>query len=594
MNYDKRESVEEIYKWDLTTRYKTDTDWEKDYKKINKKYNIITQYQGNILSSADNLLEALDTYFDIKSSILKLYTYANCKLDQNLENQEYTLMLNKALSLYYKYAEVSSYLKPEILKGTKTTLNKYLKSTKLKKYKFYLSNLLRQKEHTLTEREEMIISKLASTSNLNEDISQILTNGIINYGKVIVDGVETELTNSNYRRIITNTNRDTRKDAYNKMTSNLKTYESLYGMNLASNMKFVKNLSEVYNYNTVLEMDLYDSNIPKEVVTNLYDTVETRLDVLRKYMLMIKKELALEELEYFDIRAELVNSDLSFTIEEAKMLLTNSLSILGEDYIKILNRAFDERWIDFGAYKGKTSSIYATGNYQNNPLILTSYLGKFQDVSTLAHELGHAINFELSKEQNYHDWNVDILTAEVASLTNEILFSDYIIKQSKDKTLKLTAIYNLLQTIQDNLFDASIEGKFENIIYDKLEQGQEVNAEIFNETIYNIRKEYYGESVKLDDQSKSMWIRRMHYFSPYYLFKYATGISAAVYVAKNIIEDKHNMKEKYLKFLTKGGSNYPTMLLAEMGVDLTKKEVINEAIDYMDYLISEFNRISEE
>ena len=594
MNFESREKIEETYKWDLTSRYKTDADWEKDYKKQLKNHSKISQYQGKVLESAETLLEVLDIYFENKAKILKLYVYANSKHDENLEDAKHDLMLNQALSLYYKFAEVSSYLKPEILKGNKNILNKYQKSSKLIKYHFYLVNLVRQKEHTLSEKEEMIVSKLCATSELNQNISEVLTNGIINYGKIVVDGVETELTNNNYRNIITNKNRDTRKEAYEKITSNIKIYENIYGMNLAASMKFVKNLSEVYNFSTVLEMDLFESNIPKEVVTNLYKTLEKRLDVLKKYMLMIKRSLALEELEYYDIRAELVSSDLDFTIEEAKILLENSLSILGEEYLKILNKAFTERWIDFGTYKGKTSSIYATCNYGNNPLVLTNYLGKFQDVSTLAHELGHAINFELSMVQNYHDWDVDLLTAEVASLTNEVLFSDYIIKHSKDKKLKLTAIYNLLHTIENNLFDACIEGKFENIIYEKLEKGEEVNAQIFNETIYNVRQSYYQDSVKLDDKVKSMWIRRMHYFSPYYLFKYATGISSALYIAKNIIENKNNMQEKYLNFLTKGGSDYPTNLLKEMGVDLTKPKVINEAIDYMDYLIDEFNRISEE
>ena len=231
-------------------------------------------------------------------------------------------------------------------------------------------------------------------------------------------------------------------------------------------MKFVKNLAETYKFSTVLEMDLFESNIPKEVVSNLYKTVEKRLDVLRKYYLMIKRSLGLEELECYDLRAELVNDNLTFTIEEAKLLLEQALGILGENYLKILNKAFEERWIDFGTYKGKTSSIYATGNYGDHPLVLTNYLGKFHDISTLAHELGHAINFELSMIQNYHDWGGDLLTAEVASLTNEILFSDYIIKHSKDKNLKLKAISNLLQIIENNLFGACMEGK-SKILYMK-------------------------------------------------------------------------------------------------------------------------------
>ncbi|MDD2208622.1 MAG: oligoendopeptidase F family protein [Bacilli bacterium] len=594
MNYDKREDVPDIYKWDLTTRYKNDDAFEKDYQKNLKSYQEITKYQGKVLESSKTLLDALNKYFKIKKNILKLYVYANCKLNENVEDSKNELRLNKALSLYYKFIEASSYLKPEILKGSKSVLTKYLKTKNLKPYQFYLENIIREKEHTLSQREEMIISKLSSTSDLNEKISEVLTNSVIDYGTIIVDGEETQLTNANYRNIITNKDRNTRKEAFEKITNNIKTYESIYGMNLAANMKYVKNLAEVYNFKTVLEMDLFASNIPTKVVSNLYTTVEKRLDILRKYFLLIKQNLALDQLEYYDIKAEIVSTDLTFTIEEARLILENSLSILGNDYLKILKRAFDEKWIDFGTYKGKTSSIYATCNYGNTPLVSTNFLGKFQDISTLAHELGHAINFELSGIQPIQNWNGSLLTAEVASLTNEILVSDYIIKKASDKNLKLTAISSLLDTIQNNLFDACIEGKFENIIYAKLEAGEEVNADAFNETIYEIRKSYYGDSVILDNRVKSMWIRRMHYFSPYYLFKYATGISSAIYIATNIIANKNNMKEKYLEFLTYGGSDYPTNLLEKIGVDLTKPKVINEALDYMDYLINEFMKVSEE
>ncbi|MDD4187398.1 MAG: oligoendopeptidase F family protein [Bacilli bacterium] len=594
MNYDKREDVPDIYKWDLTTRYKDDKAFEKDYLKNLKSYKEITKYQGKVLESSKTLLICLNKYFEIKKNILKLYVYANCKLNENVEDSDNSLRLNKALSLYYKFIEASSYLKPEILKGSKSVLTRYLKTKNLKPYQFYLENILREKEHTLSEREEMIISKLSATSDVNKKISEVLTNSVINYGTIIVDGKKVELTNANYRNIITNKNRATRKEAFDKITTNIKTYESIYGINLAANMKYVKNIAEVYNFNTVLEMDLFDSNIPPEVVSNLYTTIEKRLDILRKYFLLIKQNLSLDKLEYYDIKAEIISTDITFSIEEAKLILEKSLSILGDEYLKILKRAFAEKWIDFGTYKGKTSSIYATSNYGNAPLVSTHFLGKFQDISTLAHELGHAVAFELSSVQPIQNWSGSLLTAEVASLTNEVLISDYIIKEASDKNLKLTAIASLLDTIQNNLFDASLEGKFENIIYEKLEKGEEVNANTFNETIYELRKDYYGDSVNLNDKVKSMWIRRMHYFSPYYLFKYATGISSAIYIATNIIENKNNMKEKYLDFLKNDGSDYPTNLLERMGVNLTKTKVINEALDYMDYLINEFNRISEE
>lgn len=594
MNYNNRNEIEEIYKWDLTKRYKSDEAWEKDFIKVKKSLNEIDTFKTKVLESEENLFNALETKFKISIKLQKLYCYANCKLDENIENNKYSLMLNQITALYYEFSEKEAYLTPEILKGRKSLLKKYLRSDVLKKYEFYLNDLIRQKGHHLNEKEEQIISKLTSTSSVNENLSNVLTNSVIDYGTVIVDGEEIELLNSNYRQIITNKNRETRKEAFNKLTNNLKKYENIYGMNLIASMKQAKSLSEIYKFKSVLELDLFSSNIPEIVVKNLYQTIENRLDVYQKYFNMIQTNLGLEKLEYYDKDAEIVNTSAIFTVEEAQVLLIKSLDILGSDYTKLLNKAFDERWIDFGVYKGKTSSIYATCNYGNNPLVLTNFLGKFNDISTLAHELGHAIHFHLSMKQPYHDWYTDLFTAEVASLTNEILFSNYIINNSKDKDLKLTAIYNILNTIQNNLYGGCLEGKFENEVYSLLEAGNEINTEMLNEINYNIRKEYYGDSIVLNHSINTLWIRRMHYFRPYYLFKYATGVSSAVYITKKILADEDNMKVKYIEFLKKGGSNYPTELLKEIGVDLSKPKVINEAINYMDYLIDEFNRISEE
>ncbi|MDD2409219.1 MAG: oligoendopeptidase F family protein [Bacilli bacterium] len=594
MNYQSRSEIEEKYKWDLTKRYQNDEAWEKDFQKLKKSINKILPFKNEVLKSEKNLFAALEIKFEIKCNLEKLYCYANCKHDENVENNKYALMLNKIISLSYEFSEKEAYLTPEILNGSKSLLKKYLDSKLLKKYKFYLSNLLREKDHHLNEKEEQIIAKLTSTRSVYENLSTVLTNSIIDYGKIMVDGQEIELLNSNYRQIITNKNRKTRKEAFLKLTNNLKKYEAIYGMNLISSMKQAKSLSEIYKFKSLLEMDLFSSNIPEKVVSNLYEIIEKRLDIYQKYFKMIKTNLGLDELEYYDKDAQLVSSEKKFSIEETKSILIKSLEVLGKDYTKLLNKAFAERWIDFGCYKGKTSLIYSICNYGDNPLVLTNYLGKFNDISTLAHELGHALHSYLSMEQPYHEFYHDILTAEVASLTNEILFSNYVINNSDDKDLKLTAIYNILHTIQNNLYDACLEGKLENEVYAILESGNEVSTEMLNEMIYKFRKEYYGSSVKINDNISTMWIRRMHYFNPYYLFKYATGVSSAIYISKKILNNEDNIKEKYLKFLKKGGSNYPTELLKEMGVDLTKPEVINEAINYMDYLIDEFNKISEE
>lgn len=595
MNYKKREDAPKEYTWDLSTRYKNNDNWLKDYNIALKQIDKISLFKNKVLESPRSLFDTLELKFNLTIQIEKLYLYARCKLDENIENNEYSLMLNKALSLYNNFLLKEAFIKPEIIKASKEKLNKYLNDPLLLKYNFYLNNLIREQEHYLNESEEQIVSKLTSISDSYENMSNMLTNSIIDYGNIIIDSKEVKLLNSNYRDIITNKDRNVRKEAFYKLTDNLKKYENLYGTNLISNMKLTKNLADIYKFSSVLELDLFNENISKEVYDNLYSVVESNLEVFQKFFNMKKEYLNLDTFEYYDKDALIVDSNKNFTIKETKDILIKSLSILGDDYINIIKKAFDDRWIDFPTYKGKTSSIYSTCNYGDNPLVLTSYQGKFNDVSTLAHELGHAAHFYLSMENNpYHDFNMSLLTAEVASLTNEILLSNYIINNNYDKELKQAAIYNTINIIQNNLFDACLEGKLEKEVYDILELGEEINTEFLNILIYDIKKLYYKDSVNLNDNVRIMWSRRMHYFTPYYLYKYATGVSCAVYISKKIINNEDNMKEKYLNFLKKGGSNYPTELLKTVGIDLTKKEVINETINYMNDLIDEFKKVSEE
>jgi oligoendopeptidase F len=595
MDYEKREDIELDYTWDLTTRYKTDEDWEKEYEILKKDIKKISKYEGILLKSANNLSDALDEYYDLMTTLYKLYIYANLKHDEDLGNNKYSLMLSKALNVYTEFATLSSYITPEILSGSETKLNNLLSNKKLKKYKFLLENVIREKDHTLSKSEEKIVAKLSVNSDIFDKISSTLTDSTLNYGKIMVDGKETTLTNSNYRNIMTNANRETRKECFTLMTNKMKEFSNIFADTLVANMKEASSIANIRNYKSTLDMQLFSSNIPSKVLDNLYDVIHQRLNIFQKYFIFIKKNLGLNKLEYYDINTNFLTDNMSFTIENANDLISEATKIYGEEYHNIILKAFKERWIDWGSYKGKKSGAYCTSSYGTTPVVLTNFHGKFTDVSAVAHELGHAVNFYLSENNNQkHDYENDIFVAEVASLTNEIILSNYIMNKSNNKNLKLLAIYNLIDIIQNNLFDAALEGELENKIYKLIDNKEEVSADMLSNTIYDIRKEYYGNTIELDENVKYMWARRAHYYMPFYLFQYATGVSAAVTIATKIINDEDNMKDKYVKFLKKGSTDYPVKLLKNIGVDMTKPDVINKAIDYFDYLIDEFNRISEE
>jgi len=596
MEYKSRDEVENIYKWDLAKLYPDDEAWEKDYKKLKKEIKIISKYaEQDILATAEILFETLECYFQTNTKLHRLYLYVNAKSDEDVANAKAGANVDQAYSLYSEFIQNASFINPTILKAKKSVINKLIKNKKLNKYRFYLEDLIRSKDHMLSENEEIIVAKLTESLDTFEKINSILTNSTLEYGYVNIDGNEVQITNSNFRSLMMSPNCEVRKKTYQLFTNKLKEYENVFASALIASAKTHQHLAQIRNHQAVLDMDLFESNIPKTIYHNLFEVVQSRLSVYQKYFQMLKSHLGLEKLSYCDIDAEIVPTETNFTIEEARFILEKSLSILGEEYLGIIRKSFDERWIDFANYKGKMSGAYATACYGVTPLVLTNYRGKLSDVSILAHELGHVANYQMSiQHTNEHEFSTDFFTAEVASLTNEVLLSHFIISNSGDKNLKLTAIYNLLYTIQHNLFDACIEGKLEHQMYEVLDNGGTISVDFLNETIYNIRNEYYGDAVVIDENSKILWAKRAHYFIPYYLYKYATGICAAIYVAKKIINNEDNMKESFLEFLSKGSTNYPHELLKEMGVDLENPSVINEAIDYMDYLIDEFNKVSEE
>src|SRR5574344_152933 len=594
MEYQKRDEIPENYKWNLKTRYNNDEDWEEDFKKTSKLIKKLNKYTSHVLDDSKTLLSIFDEYYDTISKITKLFRSASLKHDEDLNIDKYSLMLNKAYTLYNDYLSNTSFIVPEILAGKSSKLDKFLKDKTLNKYHFYLENLIRNKEHILKGNEELLITKLSSNDNVFDKINSILTDSVLNYGIIKVNGEDVLITNSNYRHIMMNKDRKVRKECYELMTNKLKEFSSVLGESLIANMRQADTISNIRNFKDVLDMQLFSSNIPPKVVSNLYDVVSKRVDVFQKYLELVKTNLGLDDLKYYDLTTDILNDHLSFSIEEAEDLISEATKIYGEEYHNLILKAFNEHWIDYGSYKGKKSGAYSTCNYGNTPVVLTNFHGKFTDVSAVAHELGHAVNFYLSQKNNYaHEANNDIFVAEVASLTNEIILSNYIINHSKYKNLKLISIYNLIDIIQNNLFDAALEGELENIVYSKLQKHEEIGVNDLNQIILDIRKKYYGNVVILDDNLKYMWARRSHYFYPFYLFEYATGVSAAINVALKIIKDEDGMKEKYLKFLSKGETDYPVNLLKEIGIDMTKPEVINKAIDYFAYLLDEFIKESD-
>ena len=594
MEYKNRKETPKAYKWDLTAYYKDDKEWEKDYLKIIKEFENIKSYEGKVTKSANMLYQTLEEYFAYESRLTKLFVYASLRHDEDLEDADASMLYNKIYKTYNDFCAAASFIEPEIIKEETSKVEKLLETKKLNKYKFYVTNILREKEHMLSSSEEKLIAKLTSTNHTFKNVNMTLLNSTLDYGEVKSEKETRKITNSNYHIIMESTDRNIRRDAYEKLTSKIAEFKNIFAENLVSNMKNTSSMAEIRKFTSTIDSLLFSSNIPKSVVDSLYKVINKNLNVYQKYLKLIKNSLGLKELAYYDLNAQILTDEMSFSIEDAQYLIGEATKIYGEEYHDIIEKAFEEKWVDYCSYKGKASGAYCTSCYGAHPVVLTNFFGKFGDVSAVAHELGHPVNFYLSQQaNNKHDYNNDIFVAEVASLTNEIILSNYVIEHSRNKNLKLIALYNLINLIQNNLFDACLEGELENKAYALIDNGETIDAEYLSNTIYDIRSKYYKDVVNLDDKSKYSWIRREHYFYPFYLFKYATGVSAAIMIASKIINNEDDMKNKYISFLKMGDTDYPVELLKKIGIDMTKEEVYENAVNFFSNLIDEFDKESD-
>lgn len=596
MEYKTREEVPNEYKWDLTTRYETEEDWDKDYKKLSEELKDICNYKGKVVTSSKDLYDCLSKYFELDQKLAKLFVYANLRNTEDLDNINSKLMLDKASNLFTEFAYHSSFLEPSILECDSSIIKRYIdENDDLKEYQVYLDRLLKAKEHILSEDKEQIVSLLTKTNNTFSKVADILKDSAINFGTLIDDdGNEVELTQGNFHKFMQSTNRELRKETYNRMYSNLIPFKNVFGSLLISKYESFDSVVKVRNYKDSFDMTIFDNNIPRDVNNSLYNVVNSRLDIYQKYCKMIKDKLNYGTLYPYDLSTRLIDYKKEYSIEDSKELILNALSCMGEEYQEGLKKAFSERWIDFCTYKGKESGAYSYGNYGNTPVVFLNYNYRLDDVSALAHELGHAMHTYFSdKNNNYINSNYELFVAEVASLTNEILLSNYILNNSNSNEEKAASIYNLLDVIQNNLFGAAQEGEFENILHAKVNNGETLSTDDLSNTIYELKKKYYGDVVEMLDETKYSWIRRSHYYRPFYLYMYSVGVSSACYAAKKIISNDKEFLDKYLNFLKSGGKKYPIDLLKDAGIDVMGEDVFNNAIDYFNELIDEFINLTK-
>ena len=588
-----RSEIEDKYKWDLDSMYTSNEAFEKDIKSAEKLVDELVSYKGTITKDSDTLYNFLKLEEKLDVILTNLYVYAESKKNEDLGNEENQKIYNEILNLLSISGEKTSFVMPELIKTDYDVIKKYIsENDELKEFTFDLDQIYRYQKYTLNEKEETLLGNISDLRNKFENNFSVSLYSMVDYGYIKDEnGNEVKLTNGNMQKYARSKDRRVRHDSFKARYSALQKYAGLIATDYEGSVKADCMIAKARGYKSDLEMYLYEDGVSEEIYSNLLKVSDDNINVFHKYIKMVKDVLKLENFSVYDLSAPLTDeSDKKYSVSDAKEMITKALSILGKDYVDILNKAFDERWIDFYPNKGKHSGYYEQESYIGHPLVLSNYTEDYMSVSSLVHELGHAVNSYYSKKNNPpHLSQYTLFTAEVASLTNEILFSNYIIKNSNSKEEKLTAIEYMLSVIAGNFYGTVSEGSvFEDIVHKRIFDGESLTESDFNEIFSKVKDRYYGNGIIVDDMVKYGWTRVSHFYNSFYYYKYAVGISSACYVAKRILSGDKEYLNRYLEYLKLGGSMMPLEELKQIDLDFTNTKVIEEGINYFSELIDEF------
>lgn len=577
----KRSEIKEEDKWDLTKYFKSTKEYNDLYKETKKLIEEITKMENKIVSSSTSLYEYLELDLKANYNLEKIYTYSYLYHYSDMSNIEGLKLKDKADKLLEFCNEKTSFTNSELLSAPYSKIKEYLKENKnLEKYAFYLEKIFRYEEHTLSKEEEKIISMASNTFGTPDNVFSALDNSDAKFPTIIVNHKEIEINHSNYAELMNNKDRKVREETFKKYYSFYINHENTIAENYKGQIKEDLFMSKVRKFNSPLEMSLYNDNIPVKVYKNLIKTIHENLKPMYEYMELRKEFLGYKDLHMYDIYVDLTTNKLQkFTFDEGKDIVLNALKPLGDTYIKDLSKAFTDRWIDKFPNDNKRSGAYQWGSYGVTPFVSLNFSGIEDSVSTTAHELGHAMHSYYSdKNQEYQYAQYPIFLAEIASTVNEVLVNEYMINNAKSDSEKFLYITSFLDKYRATVYRQTMFAEFEMIIHDLERNGKSITKEVLASTYLELNKLYYGKNVISDDEIKYEWSRIPHFYTPFYVYKYATGFTAALAIASDILNNKENAKENYLEFLSSGGSKYPLEILKKCHVDMTKEEPIIKGI----------------
>lgn len=593
-----RSMIETKDKWDLSLIYKTQKDFENELE-ITK--NLILEYrkkyENHTMDNANIFYNSIIDSLEISRKLDKLYVYASMKSDEDVSNNDNQELKNKVINLYDLATANMFFVDTELLKEDYAKIEEfYQDEPKLLEHEVNIKDTFRYKKHTLSDIEEKLLSNISKAFGNDEQTYGYLTDSDMTFGTIKnEDNKEVELTDTNYSIYIKSKDRRVRKEAFDALYNHYKQFKNTITSTFDGSIKQSVSIAKLRKYNSAFEASLFKDEISIDVYNTLVNTIHENLNIFHKYYDLKKKVLNLDEFHLYDVYVEMVKDyDKKYSFDEAKQIVINALSVLGNDYIETFKKAFDEKWIDIYPNKNKRGGAYSGGSYDTKPYILLNYQGTLNDVSTLAHEGGHSMHSYYTRTNQpiqYGDY--PIFVAEVASTVNEILLAKYMLKNSTSKEKKLVILNQLLELFKGTIYRQVMFSEFEKYAYDLVENDDVITSDKLCDKYYQLNKLYFGDNVVVDDLICYEWEKVPHFYYNFYVYKYATGISAACKIVDGILNNEKDALNNYLNMLKSGSRQNPLDTLKIAGVDMTDKEVYESAIKMFDETIEEFKTLIE-
>lgn len=590
----KRSEISDEYKWSVKDLYSSDELWNNDYEKALKSTQEKSSFEGCVMDSADTLADALSESEKDDYITERLYVYAFMRYYEDTSDGTYQQMSGKAQMLAVKMSEKYSFLVPEIMAADDDKVARFLDSDKIKPYRHLLCDMLAKKEHTCSQKEEKLLAMASQMADSPSDIFSKFNNADVKFGKVHDEhGDEKELTSAGLSVFMESRDRNVRKEAFYALYRQYKSYINTLAASYYGNVKQAVFFANARNYESTLQMYLSGSFIPESVYTNLIDTVNNNLDKMHDYVSLRKKTLGVDELHFYDIYAPLTSDyTVKVSYENAKETVLDALKILGDDYVSQVKKGYESGWVDVYENDGKRSGAFSWGAYGTHPYIFLNYTETLNDIFTLIHETGHAMHTYYSNEtQPYTYAGYKIFVAEVASTCNEVILIDYLLKHSRSDEEKKYLYGHYLEQFKGTLFRQTMFAEFEMITHRMAQDGEVLNAESLCGTYKKLNEKYFGKDMVIDEEIAYEWARIPHFYTPFYVYQYATGFSAAVAIATKIINGDKEVLHGYREFLKGGSSMHPIELLSLCKIDMSKPDVIQDALNVFGSLIEDFKKI---